>query len=121
VVEVIDKAPVPDACRVMLLGDAAVIEIALEHAVKPENEEVPPLITTVPPDKVIPGKPLVSTEIETVPLTVTVPVPELESNPAVSLAPGTPALPAPPELNAQCVVVVVSHVPAPPTQKKLAI
>jgi hypothetical protein len=39
----------------------------------------------------------------------------------VSAEVGTPAPPAPPELDAQLVVVDASHVPDPPTQKYAAI
>jgi hypothetical protein len=53
--------------------------------------------------------------------TVTVPPPDAASNVAVSAEPGTLAPPAPPVVADQCVVVVESHVPAPPTQNRLAI
>jgi hypothetical protein len=48
--------------------------------------------------------------------TVTVPPPEDASKVGTSLVPGTAAPPAPPLDSDQCVVVVLSHVPVPPTQ-----
>jgi hypothetical protein len=57
----------------------------------------------------------------TVVLTVTVPPPDEASKVAESPDPGTDAPPAPFELAAQCVVSLASHVPVPPTQKRLAI
>ena len=47
---------------------------------------------------------------------VTVPVPEEVSKITLSVDVGTPALPAPPELEAQLVVVEAFQVPDPPTQ-----
>jgi hypothetical protein len=52
---------------------------------------------------------------------VTVPPPEAPSNVTPSTAAGTEAPPAPPVAADQCVVVTLSHVPVPPTQKRLAI
>lgn len=53
--------------------------------------------------------------------TVTVPPPEEPSNVTLSPLTGADAPPAPPVLADQCVVVVESHVPVPPTQKREAI
>ena len=55
-----------------------------------------------------------------VPSGVTVPPPELPSKVMLSPATGADAPLAPPELDAQCVVVVLSQVPVPPTQNLLA-
>ena len=67
--------------------------------------------------------PIVNDEIVTVPpkLTVTVPPPDDPSKVTSSAEPGTLAPPAPPVAVDQCVVVELSHVPVPPTQKRAAI
>ena len=50
--------------------------------------------------------------------TVTVPPPDDASKVTASVAEGTAMLPTPPDVEAQCVVVELSHVPVPPTQKQ---
>jgi hypothetical protein len=55
------------------------------------------------------------------PVIVTVPVPELALKNTLSAVVGTDAPPPPPEVADQLVVVVVSHVPVPPTQYLSAI
>jgi hypothetical protein len=59
--------------------------------------------------------------IVTVAPRVTVPVPEFASNKATSAAPGADAPEAPPVVVDQLAVLVVSHVPEPPTQYLFAI
>ena len=49
---------------------------------------------------------------------VTVPPPDETSKVTASVEDGTETPPAPPDVDAQCVVVELSHVPVPPTQKQ---
>lgn len=84
----------------------------LTYVLTSENDVMDELVRSSPPSVgVLP------------PLTfmVQVPVPLFASNVTVSPKAGTLAPPAPPDEEAQFVVVVASHVPVPPTQYREAI
>jgi hypothetical protein len=117
--------PVPKAiARVLVLLELKIPVLSVNPAkliVPAVNVKVPAVVQRVGlPDSVRVISALLTVVLKETAVAATVTVaaaPELASKVAVSAAVGTPALPTPPESDAQWVVVALSQVPDPPTQK----
>jgi membrane-associated protease RseP (regulator of RpoE activity) len=135
------QAPLPALVKLMLPGHVAVklVEVPVSQMTPapmmvqkapgfvmvlvpvPELEKDPIWGLLLLKFRVPPKAPIVSESTSILMVMDTVPPPELASKVTSSDDVGTDAPAVPPEVAAQCVVAAASHVPAPPTQNRLAI
>lgn len=110
--------PIETPLVVMVLV-ALILIVDTVHTVVAEKVKLPDIPKVVP--LIVSEEPVVSILKHTAEAIVTVPTPELVSKNTASADVGADAPLTPPDVVDQLVVVVVSHVPVPPTQNLLAI